>query len=374
MKIKAAVVEENGANYQMKEVNLKEPSKNDILVKIVATGICGTDHSIRQGSIVPTPNILGHEGAGIVEAVGDNVKNVKIGDHVVLSYAYCRNCEACEEGNPAACEHMPIYNYGGKNLEGESTIKDDSDEPIASFFNQSSFATYSLVDESNVVKVPKDIDLRILGPLSCGIATGSGAIFNVLKPEYDTSLVVFGAGAVGYASIMSAKISGCTKIIAVDINDTRLDMAKKLGATHIINSTKIEEDIVDVIKGLTDGKGVNYSIDTTGVPLVIKQSILSLKRGGTAAPLAIAKQPIELNTMRELANENRNIVGVLMGNNIPKYHIPKLISYYQDGRFPFDKLIEFYDFEDINQAEEDAMTGKVFKSVLVIDKTYQPPK
>lgn len=374
MKIKAAVVEEPGKDYEIQHVTLQEPTGKDILVKIVATGICGSDFNVRQGSAVPTPNVLGHEGAGIVEAIGDQVTEVEVGDHVVLSYSYCQKCEACNNGHPSSCDSMKIFNYSGRNTRGEWVIKHEDGRDVASFFNQGSFATHSLVDESNVIKVSKENDLRIMGPLTCGLTTGSGAIFNVLKPDAGSSVLVFGAGAVGYAAIMAAKIVGCYPIIAVDINDSRLDMATELGATHTINGNTHKDNVIDMIKEINGGRGVNYSIDTTGVPPVIKQAIEALQVGGSMVPLAMTNKQIELNTFRELSNDNKKIVGVLMGDTIPKYHIPKLISYYEKGQFPFDKLVKFYEFEDINQAETDAMTGKVFKSVLVIDKEYQAPK
>ena len=371
MEIRAAVVEEHGSKYKIENVKLNKPKGNDVLVKIVASGICGSDFAVRSSETVSAPKILGHEGSGIVEEVGEFVTSVKVGDHVVLSYSYCEECEACETGHPASCEKMKAMNYGGKNTRGETVVHKEDNSGVSNFFNQSSFATYSLVDETNIIKVSKDVDLRMMGPLTCGLATGSGAIFNVLKPDAGSTIAVFGAGTVGYAAIMGAKIAGCSKIIAIDIHDSRLEMAKELGATHTINSKKVE-DVLGTISEMTDNKNVDYTIDTTGVVPVIKQAITALKLGGTLVPLAITTKPIELNTFRELSNNNKKIVGVLMGDTIPKYHIPKLIDFYQNGQFPFDKLIKFYDFDDINEAETDAMTGKVYKSVLVMDKTYKP--
>ena len=372
MKMQAAVVTEAGKDYEIKDLIIKEPTKNEVLVKVVAAGICNTDHSSRMNPLNSFPRVLGHEGSGIVEAIGDSVNDLEVGDHVVLSYAYCAECPSCRSGHPADCEKMLVMNFTGKSSTGDIVIHDEDGNDVYSYFNQSSFATYSLVDRTNVVKVSKKHDLRKMGPLTCGLTTGSGAVFNLLKPEPGSTMAVFGAGAVGYASIMSAKIFGCSKIIAVDINEKRLEMAKELGATHVINSSENPETVVEQIKELTGGKGVNYTIDTTGVPLVIKQALVSLANSGSFVALAISKQATEINTYTDLLMGNKKMYGILMGDTIPQDHITNLIDFYERGLFPYDKLIDFYDFEDIVQAEEDAVTGKSFKSVLVIDKTYQP--
>ncbi|AMC93656.1 aryl-alcohol dehydrogenase [Erysipelothrix larvae] len=372
MKIKAAVVLEKGMDYTIMDVNLQEPKESDVLVKVVAAGICRSDYGERNGNSISFPNVLGHEGSGIVERVGPSVKSVKPGDHVILSYGYCEKCEGCSTGHPSSCDHWMGINNSGTNGRQEYVLTTQDDKPINNFFNQSSFATYSLVDESNIVKVDKDIDLRLLGPLGCGLGTGSGAVLSVLKPKAGESIAVFGTGAVGFASLMAAKIAGCSKIIAVDINDERLLKAKELGATCTINSKDPNVDVEGLIREHTNGSGVNYTVDTTGYLPIMKVAVNVLKASGTFAPLAVTKNTFEMNTFFDLVFGNKKLVGCLIGDTIPKFHLNNLIDFYKQGKFPFDQFIKFYDFEDISQAEKDSVEGRVVKSVVVMDKTYQP--
>jgi aryl-alcohol dehydrogenase len=255
------------------------------------------------------------------------------------------------------------------NLRSEHVLSDTLGN-INTFFNQSAFATYSLTDESNVVKVDKDMDLRILGPLGCGIGTGSGAVFDVLNPAAGSTIAIFGTGAVGFAAVMAAKIAGCGTIIAIDINESRLETALECGATHVINGSK--EDAEAKIAEITNKKGVNYAIDTTGVNPVMKQALSALMNGGTFIPLAVTKKNFELNTFFELVFGNKKIQGVLIGDTKPKFHLPRLIDFYRKGMFPFDQFIKFFDFDEINEAEKASVTGEVIKPVVIIDKSYKP--
>lgn len=374
MKIKAAVVPEAGQPYNIQTVELAEPQGTDILLRVVASGICRSDYAERNGNSVNFPNVLGHEGSGIVEKVGSAVTSVVPGDHVIISYGYCQECQRCSEGHPSSCVHWLDINNSGTNKRGEFVLSQEDGTEVNNFFNQSAFATHSLVDESNIVKVDKDIDLRLLGPLGCGLGTGSGAVLDVLQPKVGQSIAIFGTGAVGFAALMAAKVAGCGTIIALDINDARLSKARELGATHVINSSVDSEAVVDKIKEITQGLGADYVIDTSGVLPVMNQAMAAVANGGTFVPLAVTKQNFEVNTFFDLVFGNKKIVGCLIGDTIPKYHLPRLIELYKDGKFPFDQFVEYYPFEDINQAEADSVSGKVLKSVLVMDKSYQPPK
>lgn len=371
MKVKAAVVKEKGAPYEISEIELAEVGQTDVLVKIVASGLCRSDYGERNGNSIEFPNVLGHEGSGIVERVGEAVTSVESGDHVILSYAYCGECRHCTDGHPSSCEKWFTVNNIGKNPRGEYVLHTDEGEAVNNFFNQSSFATYSLTDESNIVKVSKEIDLRLLGPLGCGLGTGSGAVLRVLNPSVGEGIAIFGTGAVGFAAVMAAKIAGCYPIVAIDINDQRLEKAQELGASHILNSSQANPQ--DFIMELTEGKGLDYVIDSTGVPPVMTQALHSLANSGTFVPLAVTKKEFEVNTFFDLVFGNKKVRGVLIGDTIAKYHLPNLIDFYQRGEFPFDQFVKYYDFEDINQAEADSLSGEVIKAVVVMDKAYQPP-
>ena len=310
---------------------------------------------------VPLPLVLGHEGSGVVEKVGDGVTTVEPGDHVALSFSSCGQCDNCLEGYPTNCEYFNDLNFGGVMNDGTKRIYKD-DQEYSTFFGQSSFGTYAVSHERNVVKVDKDVDLRLLGPLGCGIQTGAGTVLNNLKPDFGTTIAVYGAGAVGLSAIMAAKIIGCSTIIAVDIHDSRLELAKELGATHVINGKN--EDTVARIKEIT-GKGTSYGVDTTGAPAVTRQGLNALRSRGTLAVVG-ATGDLEFNVQEELMGEGKSIIGVVEGDSIPQTFIPKLVEYYKKDQFPFDKLVKFYDFEDLEQAFKDSETGETIKPVVVM--------
>lgn len=362
MKNRNAVATTQGKPLTIEETVLDDPKPNEVLVKIMATGICHTDAAGRDDAMTPYPVALGHEGAGIVEQVGESVTTVKPGDHVVLSTAYCGHCENCLTGHPANCLRSYDLNFKGTNFDGTYRIHSQDGKDISTFFGQSSFATYSVVQENGVTKVTDEVDINLLGPLGCGFQTGAGTVLNYLKPSFGDSIVIFGTGAVGLAAMMAAKIIGANHIIAVDIHDNRLALAKELGATEVINSK--DEDAVDAIRRILPN-GIEYAIDTTGVASVIKQAVHVLKPSGTAALIGMAGD-VTFNIQDDIMAQSKNIEGVIEGDAIPQLFIPKLIKYYQKGMFPFDKLIKFYDFEDINQAFADSADGSVIKPIVKI--------
>ncbi|NUF32155.1 NAD(P)-dependent alcohol dehydrogenase [Acinetobacter oleivorans] len=369
MKIRAAVVKSVNEPYEIETLELAEPLDDEVQVKIVASGICHSDDAVRLGhAAYEFPGVLGHEGAGIVEKVGKNIKNFKVGDHVVLAYAYCKQCNHCMHGLPAACTDWMTLNWGKHRDDGSAPFKKEDGTEVNNFFFQSSFATHTNVKETNLIAVPKEADLRLLGPLGCGLLTGSGTVLNGLKPTTGSSIAIFGTGAVGLAAMMTAKIMGCSTIIAVDIHDSRLSLAEELGATHVINSKSV--DAVEKIKEITKGVGVNYSIDTTGISEVMKASIDALAIKGVAAPVAVTNKDLTVNTLADLVVYSRKIIGVVMGEGIPQISIPQLLEFHAQGKFPYEKLIKFYDFEDINTASSDSLSGKTIKPVLIVDRSY----
>ncbi|KRM65613.1 GroES-like protein [Ligilactobacillus agilis DSM 20509] len=371
MKIKAAVVPEVGAQFEIRDnIDLHEVGPTDLQIHMVASGICHSDEAIRKGDAsLGYPVILGHEGAGIVEKVGSEVKNFEVGDHVILSFYSDGTCDNCLKGMPTKCRSYAQYNLSGVRADGEDHFQENG-QHISDMFNQSSFTTTTVVDQRNAVKIDKSFDLRKVGPLGCGYVTGSGTVLNTLKPKPGDTIAVFGTGAVGLAAMMAGRISGCIKVIAIDIVPERLELAKELGATHTINSK--QEDAVAKIKELTGGYGVDWTVDTTGLPAVIKNAIAALAQGGTCAAIAVTPHLIELSTWNDLCVDDKKVVGVNMGDSIPQIDIPRLLEFYKLGWFDFDKTEKFYDFEEINQANADSVSGKTIKPVLIIDKDYRP--
>ncbi len=364
MNIQAAVLNEPKAAFTLEQIDLDTNLRaNEILVKIVATGLCHTDLAVRdQHMPFPIPAILGHEGAGIVESVGAEVSKVKKGDHVILAPASCGKCEQCKSGHPSYCENFYALNIGGKRQDGSCPYHNHNGDEISGFFfYQSSFATYSIAGENNVVKVSKDVPLEILGPLGCGLQTGAGTVLNHLRPKPGESIIIFGIGPVGLAALMAAKASGCTTIVAVDVHDNRLELAKELGATHTINSikNKVSEKINSDIKP----GGLHYAVDTTGRTDVINEALASLRYRGVCDTIAVSSsQTLELSYMNY--GMGKSVHPVIEGDSVPDVLIPQLIDLYQKGLFPFDKLIKFYDFADINQAIEDSEKGTTLKAIL----------
>lgn len=361
--INAAVVKEKSGPFVVQEVDLEDPRDDEVLVKIHATGVCHTDLGVRDQSYpVPLPAVLGHEGAGVVERVGSKVSKVAPGDHVILTYASCGQCTNCQQGFPGFCEDFYAWNLAGCRKDGSSTIKGSGGETISGcFFNQSSFGERAITTERNLVKLPKDVPLEIMGPLGCGIQTGAGAVINSLNPKPGSSIAVFGAGAVGQAAIMAAKIAGCATIIAIDINDARLDLARELGATHTLNGAQV--DSVAEIQGIT-GAGVQYSLECTSIPAVFRQAVESLRIPGTCGLIGAAALGTEVTFEMPTILFGRTIQGVMQGDCVPDVFVPQLIEFWRQGLFPFDRLIKYYDLADINDAVHAAESGAVIKPVI----------
>ena len=367
MKIKAAVTKSTGAPFVIEEVELAPPKADEILVKIVACGVCHTDEAAQFQAIpVPLPAVLGHEGCGIVEAVGDAVKGFKVGDKVGISFGFCGSCHNCLTAHQHACENFNAINFGGVQPDGTTRLSTLDGQPLATFFGQSSFATYAVVNESSAVKVEyDDIDLALVGPMGCGIQTGAGAVLNRLRPEFGSSIAVYGCGTVGMSAIMAAKIAGCAQIIAVGGNPKSLELAKELGATHTVNRKEVE-DLVGEVKKISNG-GVNYSIDTTGVGDCVRQSLGFCRFNGTCVVLG-ATGDITFNVQAELMGDAKSLIGVVEGDAVPKVFIPQLLDYYRRGQFPFDRLVKFYPFSQINEAFAESHAGVCIKAILKMDE------
>ncbi|GAA5860194.1 hypothetical protein JCM5353_004257 [Sporobolomyces roseus] len=265
---KAYVLQEKDAPFVLTDVELAEPESNEVLVKIVACGLCHTDLCIQSGAFPsPFPNVTGHEGSGKVVKIGSAVTRVKEGDSVLLSFNYCSNCGPCKMNEPSACENFGAVNFGRQRNEeigSKAGVKNSKGEEIyGAFFGQSAFAQHAVVVENSVVKVPADTDLFMLSPLGCGLQTGAGALFNLLKPAKSSSVSIFGLGAVGMGALFAAKYLGVETIVVVDLVEEKLDLAKELGATHSVNAK--DPEIVKKIKEMTQyNSGARYSVECSG--------------------------------------------------------------------------------------------------------------
>jgi len=365
MTVTAAVARETGADLVIEELELDELRPNEVLVRMVASGVCHTDAIVRdQVYPTPLPAVLGHEGAGVVERVGASVRAVEPGDHVLLAAAYCGYCARCRAGQMAYCENLFAADFGGRRPDGTTALSKDGEMISSHFFGQSSFATYANVVEESVVRIDPDVPLEIVAPLGCGIQTGAGSILNELKPSLNTTLVVIGTGAVGAGAIMAGKVAGCSKIIAVDIHDDRLALAQEIGATHTINTRGA--DLTEEIMRLTDGRGADYVLDTTARPELLRKAADALGNRGTLALVGAAAPGTEATFEIGLSLvKGWTFKTIVQGSSVPQVFIPKLIELWRDGRFPMEKLMRNYALADINQGFADSAAGTTVKPVVV---------
>jgi aryl-alcohol dehydrogenase len=366
MEIKAAVVYEKSGKFNIETLSLDDPRPDEILVRIVGSGVCHTDLVVRDQYVpIPLPIVLGHEGAGVIEAVGNDVTRYKRGDRVVMSYHSCGHCPSCEEGEPAYCDHLMENNFSGRRLDGSASIKKDGADISANFFQQSSFATHALATERNIVKVPDSVSIDLLplyGPFGCGIQTGAGAVLNTLNPRAGTSIVIFGAGSVGLSAVMAARLIGCTTIVAVDLNSSRLELAGKLGATHTVNAKA--EDPIELVKSVTKGRGADYSLETTALPRVLRQAVECLHARGVCGSIGLPPAGTEVTLDMLSILFGRTLRGVIEGDSVPSIFISRLIDLHQQGRFPVEKIMTHYRFDEINKAVADTEEGHAIKAVL----------
>ena len=360
----AAVVESAGSGFALQEVGLEEPRDDEVLVRMTAAGLCHTDLGVAHGALpFPLPGVLGHEGAGVVERVGAGVTSVVPGDQVLLSFTSCAQCDACRSGHPAYCDSWLTANLiGGQRADGSSPITREGKAIGGHFFGQSSFARHAIVDERSIVKVDADAALDLLAPLGCGVMTGVGAIWNVLEPRPGSSILITGAGAVGLSALMAARLTPATTIIVADRAPARLELATELGATAVIDTTKV--DLNEAVAELTGGRGVDGVVESTGNVDVLRMSVLALAARGTAvvvgAPAFGTEVPVDVNFMIP----GRTVTGLTLGDAETRTLIPVLVELVQSGRLPIGRLITHYDFDAITQAADDMASGVTIKPVL----------
>lgn len=367
MKIQAMVVHEANAPYRLEEVELDAPKAGEVLVRNVASGMCHTDEFGRSGSSgTPFPLVLGHEGAGIVEAVGEGVEDLRPGDHVGISYAFDGTCDACKAGEPYYCENFNPINFGGVAATDGTTRLHQNGHDVSMFFGQSSFATYSVAAAAQVAKVDDDVDLGIVAPLGCGVQTGAGAMINVAHVDDSSQVAVFGCGAVGMSAIMGAHVAGAKTIIAVGGNPRSLKLALELGATHVINRKEVEDVPAEILK--ITGRGTDAAVDTSGNQYMMLNAIKSLKYHGTFLPVAAAGSIDHFDVGGDIMMPMRTMKGTCEGESDPKKFIPQMVRWYKEGKFPVDRILSFYDFKDIEQALADSNSGKIIKAVLRISQ------
>jgi aryl-alcohol dehydrogenase len=362
MLTRAAVVEGQGQPFTMSEVELEDPRDDEVLVRMVATGVCHTD--ITMGSFLPPemfPHVFGHEGAGVVEQVGPAVQGLAPGDHVVMSFRSCRDCAKCRAGLVGYCDQSLLLNYMGMRMDGSMPISRGGAPVFGSFFGQSSLAAHALAYADNCVKVDPELDLTLLAPYGCGFQTGAGTVLNVLRPSTDDSLVVYGVGAVGLSALAAAAAEGVESVVAVDPLPSRRAVAERFGATTV--DPAAVDDVVARVRELTGG-GAAYAVDTTAIPAVVKQAQQSLAPRGTLVALGLGAEEYVLDAI-DLLQGGKRVMSSIEGDADPQEMVPRLIGMRAAGTFPMDDLVTTYPADQVNQAVADVTSGAVVKPVLV---------
>lgn len=367
MEITAAVAHGSGGEFVFENLVLESPREDEVLVEIRGVGLCHTDVAARDGIFgLPYPMVLGHEGSGVVVEVGSAVSKVAVGDHVAITFNSCGRCAPCKAGDPAYCTHFPELNYGGARGDGSSPLHQDGATVTGNFFGQSSFATHALANERNVVKVPREVPLEIVGPLGCGIQTGAGAIMRSLACPSGSSLLVLGAGPVGLAAVMAGLVQGCEPIIAVEPHGDRRELATALGATHTIDPSAgaLAEQVRAIVPD-----GVNYAFDTTGQTAVLEAVVGAMAPKGTLGLVGVPADfgtPLPVNLIQSMVL-GLTVRGITEGDSNPDEFIPELLELHRDGRFPFDRMIRSFPLSEINAAIAAQHRGEVVKVVLTQD-------
>jgi S-(hydroxymethyl)glutathione dehydrogenase/alcohol dehydrogenase len=360
--VKAAVMFNFMEPLRVESLKLKSPREDEVVVKMVASGVCHSDLSVVQAKIpVPPPCVLGHEGAGIVEEVGKGVRDLKPGDHVVLAWvANCGNCHYCAAGTSHLCEAGVLAAMQG--LEGVLE-KDGMD--IARLAGVASFAERTVVRATSAIKVRDDVPLDRACLVGCGVMTGVGAAFNTAKIRPGETVAVYGCGGVGLNVIQGAALCGASRIIAVDLAPKKLAMAEQFGATDTVNAS--EGDPPDQIRALTGGLGVDYAFEVIGAPAVITQAFMSLKRGGKAIIVGVVGLGQEISLPGAmLALEEKSVIGSLYGSANLRRDMPRLLDLYMQKKLKIDELVsKRIKLDDVNAAFEAMEKGEVARSVIM---------
>lgn len=363
----AAVAREAQGDFTIETLTVEPPRAGEVLVRIVGVGLCHTDIVFRDQFVpYPLPAVFGHEGAGVIEAVGDDVEGLAPGDRVVLAFSSCGHCARCDEGLPSYCREFPPLNYAGMRLEDGSKALSNGDEQISShFFGQSSFAGHAVVRARNVVKVEDpEAPLEILGPLGCGFQTGAGGVMRSLACPAGSSIAIVGGGPVGLAAVMGAVIQGCSTIILVEPVEARRQLALDLGATHVIDPGA--GGVSAALRGIRPD-GVDFAFDTSGRVEAIQFALESLAHRGMLGLVGVppkADDALSLN-IAGMITFGQRIIGIIEGDSDLQTFIPELIVAHREGRFPFDRLVRTFPLAQINEAVAAQKRGDCVKVVLI---------
>jgi len=363
---KAVVCREWNKPLSVEEVEVESPRANEVMVKIKACGVCHSDLSATNGTIpMPPPTVIGHEAAGLVEEVGEGVDDLAPGDHVVIVWVpMCGKCRYCVQGRPALCDEAAKATL---NLpDGTRRYKDASGNELNHMAGVGVMAEYSTVHRNNLIKIDPEIPLDKAALVGCAVMTGVGAALNTAKVEAGSSVVVFGAGGIGLNVIQGAALAGADQIIAVDLEDKKLEFAQQFGATHTINSGSDGDAVAKTLE-LTGG-GADYSFECIGIPEVIGQAYNAIRKGGTCVVVGVTRADgaVTLGTFL-MPFQEKVLTGSMYGSARPSIDFPRLLSLYKNNRLKLDELVTAtYSIDDINTAFDDMQSGANARGVILM--------
>ncbi len=368
MQTRSAVVYEYGQPFQVETLALDEPHEREVLVRVVAAGICHTDEHVRMGEMRPRlPLACGHEGAGIVERVGPGVTRCKPGDHIVFSFIpACGHCRYCLMGLSNLCV-LQSRTMGGPRLDGTYRMHDHAGRDIGQFCLISTFSEWTVAPEESIVVIDPDVPLERAALVGCAVSTAFGAVAYRARVEPGSSALVMGCGGIGINVVQCLALAGAAQIIAVDVVDAKLEAARQFGATHTLNAR--HEDVPKVVRSLTVGQGVDYAFEVSAVPSAVSQAFTATRKGGTLVLIGISSADIHTLPVspQELVLLQKAVIGTLYGSAQAANDIPKLLALYKAGKLKLDELVtKTYRLDQINEGYADLTSGKNLRGVITL--------
>lgn len=361
--MKAAVLSKVPGRLTVADLEIDRPRAREVLVRTAAAGVCHSELHFMDGSwTTPLPAVLGHEVAGVVEAVGTGVTYLRPGDHVVGCLTpFCGHCEYCMTGRPALCRSSDFARQPGEQPRIWCW-----DGPVHQFVNLSAFAERMLVHEHTLVRIDPEIPLDRAALVGCAVMTGVGAVANTAQVRLGDSVAVIGCDGIGLNCIQGAKLVGAARVVAVDVHDAKLELARRFGATHVVNAR--EEDAVDAVRRVT-GDGVDHAFEAVGSAATVEQAWQMLRRGGTVTVVGLLPEGSRAQVLGTDFVDEKAIQGSNMGSNRFRVDMPRLLALYQLGRLEIDALISRrISLAELDQAYDDLRSGQVARSVVVFDE------
>jgi alcohol dehydrogenase len=376
MRVRAAVLREMGsaAPYaqskplSIESLTLSPPGNGELCVRVLAAGLCHSDLSVINGSRPrPMPMVLGHEATGEVVELGDNVRDFAVGDRVVFSFVpMCGHCMPCASGRPVLCEPGAAANAQGHLLESASHWTDDSGQPLLHHLGVSGFAEYTVVSARSAVRIDADLPAEIAALFGCAVMTGVGAVINTARVQAGESVAVFGLGGVGISSVLGAHAASAWPLIAVDVVEEKLELARAMGASHCVNASS--EDAVALIREITQG-GVDHAVESVGSEAVLSQAYAATRRGGTTLTVGLPAPGRMFSVPAvSLVAEERTVKGSYMGSAVPARDIPRYIALYRAGRLPVDRLLTHrLKLDQINEGFDRLANAAAIRQIVLFD-------